>query len=101
MKTFKLKKEDYNIIAPDNKVWDFQEWMKSPNMVNDVSENPYPVMYVQGKAVFEGDKLIFNGDKDVEPCQILREVKWQHRALINANRDWIKNWSFNVITDQS
>ena len=45
-------KEDYNIIAPYNKVWDFRKWMENPNMNdNNVSENPYPVMYVEDKPV--------------------------------------------------
>tara|TARA_R110002012_G_scaffold301901_1_gene502532 strand:- start:27 stop:317 length:291 start_codon:yes stop_codon:yes gene_type:complete len=91
-----MKKEDYKIIAPDNKVWDFQEWMKNPNMINDVSENQHPVMYVEGKPVYEGDKLIFNGNDNGKSYQTLREVKWQHRALINGNKDWINNWSFSV-----
>jgi len=92
-----MNKEDYNIIAPDNKVWDFRKWMENPNMNdNDVSENPYPVMYVEGKPVWEGDKLIFNGDDNGKPYQTLREVKWQHRAIINGNPDWIKLWSWSV-----
>jgi len=94
-----MKKEDYNIITPDNKVWDFQNWMINPNMINDVSENPYPVMYVEGKPVYEGDKLIFTGDDNGEPYQNLREVKWQHRALINCNEEWINDWSFSVTTN--
>lgn len=92
-----MKKQDYSIITPDNKVWNLQEWMKNPNMVNDVSENPYPVMYVEMKPIYEGDKLIFNGNDNGKPYQTLRQVKWQHRSLIINNKDWINNWSFSVV----
>ena len=65
-----MNKEDYNIIAPNNKVWDFHQWMENPNINdNDVSENPYPVMYVEGKPVWEGDKLLFTGDG-------IEEIRW-------------------------
>lgn len=91
-----MNKEDYNIISPDNKVWNFHKWMGNPNMNNnDVSENPYPVMYVEGKPVWEGDRLLFNGD-DAEPYQMMREVKWQHRGIINGNPEWIKLWSWKI-----
>ena len=85
-----MRKEDYNIISTDNKVYNYQIWIKNPNMINDVSENPYPVMYIENKAVYEGDKLLFN----VDDKQILREVKWQHRFLIN--KQWIKLWSLRI-----
>ncbi len=91
-----MSKEDYNVIAPDNKVWDFHTWMENPNMNNDVSENTYPVMYVEDKPVWEGDKLLFNVDNNGKPYQMVRQVKWQHRALINGNKDWINNWSWSV-----
>ena len=87
------KTEDYNIITPDNKICNFIEWMRCPNMVDNVSENPYPVMYVENKPVYEGDKLLFETDKNQK---IIREVKWQHRALINQNKEWIKDWSFKL-----
>lgn len=91
-----MKKEDYNVISPDNKVWDFHKWMKNPNMDNNVSENPYPVMYVEGRPVWEGDRLLFSSDNDGKLCQMMREVKWQHRSIINGNPEWIKLWSWSV-----
>jgi len=92
-----MRKEDYNVIAPDNKVWNFYLWMENPNMGdNNVSENPYPVMYVEGKPVWEGDKLLFSGDDNGKPHQMMREVKWQHRAIINGNPEWLKLWSWSV-----
>jgi hypothetical protein len=34
--------EDFNIIASDNRVWDFHRWIENPNLNdNDVSENPH------------------------------------------------------------
>ena len=93
-----MNKEDYNIIAPDNKVWNFHQWVENPNMNdNDVSENPYPVMYVEGKPVWEGDKLLFTS----KPYQMMREVKWQHRAIIKGNPKWIKLWSWAVNQNQN
>jgi hypothetical protein len=85
--------EDYNVIAPDNRVWDLHRWMLNPNVVDDVSENPYPVMYVDGKPIYEGDKLIFT---DAEGNQYLRKVYWQHRVMIRGDKDWINNWSLCV-----
>jgi hypothetical protein len=103
-----MRKEDYNVITPDNKVWNFQKWIENPNYdtVNDISENPYPVMYVEGKAVWEGDKLIFNGMDygsmnddnypEGKPYQTLREVKWNHRGIIRSNKVWVNHWSWSI-----
>ena len=85
-------KEDYNIITSKNKICDFSKYMKNPNMINNISENIYPVMYVENKPVYEGDKLLFR----YENGQVMREVKWQHRAIISGNKEWIKLWSFSV-----
>lgn len=91
-----MKKEDYNVIAPDNKIWDFSRWMGNPNMDNDVSENPYPVMYVEDKPVWEGDKLLFSEDDNGKSYQIMREVKWQHRGILKGNPKWITFWSWTI-----
>lgn len=92
-----MKKEDYNIIAPDNKVWNHKKWLDNPNINdNNVSKNPYPVMYVEGKPVWEGDKLLFNVDNDGKPYQMVREVKWQHRGIICSNPNWINAWSWSI-----
>lgn len=89
--------EDYNIITPDNKIWNYHKWMLCPDMVNDVSDNPYPVMYVDGNAIYEGDKLLFTNDDGIKQ---IRTLKWQHRLIIKNNKDWIDSWSFNILEDK-
>ena len=86
--------EDYNIISPDNKIWNKATYMECINLVDDVSDNPYPVMYVEGDPVWEGDKILYTKPLTPEKEQIIRKVCWQHRSLVDE--DWVKNWSFKI-----
>ena len=89
--------EDYNVIAPDNKIWNREKWLNSPNLIDNVSENQYPVMYVEGKPAWEGDELL-HMDSNIKK-QHMRKVCWQHRGIIISDTSWISSWSFKGIAN--
>lgn len=90
--------EDYNVISPDNKIWDYLKWINNPNVnKHNISENPYPVMYVENEPVWEGDTLLFNGiDDEGNPMQFTRKVYFNHRGIISSNPQWIDFWSWSI-----
>jgi len=87
--------EDYNVITPDNKIWDREKWLSSPNLIDNVSENQYPVMYVEGNPIWEGDEIL-HMDSNIKK-QHMRKVCWQHRIIIISDTNWINSWSFKVM----
>ena len=90
-----MSKEDYNIIAPDNKIWNHEEYIKHDNLNNNISDNPYPVMYVEGKPVYEGDTLIFTDSYNKsEPT--LRTIYFQNRYHFTSNKKWGKQFSWSI-----
>ena len=87
-----MKEENKDVINSNNKVYDYLKYIECKNMINDISENIYPVMYIDNKPVYEGDKLLFRNENE----QQIREIKWQHRLIVHSNKKWIKLWSFSV-----
>ena len=51
------------------------------------------IMYVEGKPVYEGDKLLYRGE-DGE--QYIRKVYHQHKLISISNPKWINNWSWDL-----
>ena len=50
------------------------------------------VMDVEGKPVYVGDKLLFDGENG----QYVREVFEQHKSLAEIKPDWVKLWSWEL-----
>lgn len=88
-------KEDYNIITPDNKILNNEQYTKHDKLVDNISDNPYPVMYIENKPVYEGDNLIFI-DSYTKSEPMVRKICFQHRFLLTANKKWSKQFSWKI-----
>ncbi len=89
--------EDWDVIARNNKIWSQLNWLNPTGLVHGISENPYPVMYIEGKPVWEGDELLYT-DPNTGKQQI-EKVLWHHRGAIASNASWVNNWSFEEGTN--
>jgi len=76
------KVEDLKVINKKNKILDYARY----NMKADPF-NIYPVMYVDGQPIWEGDQVLYHDDKGKVA---VREIFWQNRmqVAIKGGDNW-------------
>lgn len=85
-----IKQEDLKVINKKNKVLDYKRYNAKVEPFNI-----YPVMYVDGQPIWEGDQVLFFDDKGKVA---VREIFWanRHQVAIKGGDNWVEKFFLTI-----
>lgn len=82
------KVEDLKVINKKNKILDYARYCMKVEPFNI-----YPVMYVEGEPIWEGDQVLYHAESGKIT---LREIFWENRNMVANGSEWVSQFFLNI-----